>query len=84
LCRRFLSLSAHLAELTNNHTYTAAAILSATFIDDHLTSDSLVSTGIDLSNCIVDGTLWSYYTGAAIEGLSVLSNVTNDDRWYNL
>jgi hypothetical protein len=80
-----LCLSAHLAEITRNQTYTDAAILAATFLEDHLlTSDSLVPDNIDLSNCVVNDTLWTSYTGSAIEGLSVLADVTNDDRWRDL
>jgi hypothetical protein len=85
LYRRFLCLSAHLAEITQNQTYTDAAILAATFLGNHLTNDLLVHNSINLSNCDVDNTtFWSSYTGAAIEGLSVLANVTHDDHWYDL
>jgi hypothetical protein len=80
-----LCLSAHLAEITRNQTYTDAAILAATFLKDHLlTPESLIPDSIDLINCVVDDTLWTSYTGAAIEGLSVLADVTNNDQWRDL
>jgi hypothetical protein len=79
-------LSAHLAEVTQNQTYTDAAILAATFLENHLANDLLlIQNSINLSNCDVDDTtFWSSYTGAAIEGLSVLADVTKDGHWYDL
>jgi hypothetical protein len=79
-----MCLSAHLAELTHNQTYIDAAVLAANFIHDQLLLSSLVSRVLDISNCVIDNTTLSSYSGAAIEGFMVLANVTNDVRWYNL
>jgi hypothetical protein len=80
-----MSLSAHLAELTHNQTYTDAAILAATFISDHLLDSSLLALNmLDLKSCSKNDDLYSSYSGATIEGLSVLADVTKDDRWRSL
>jgi hypothetical protein len=77
-----MGLSAHLAELTQNATYTAAALLAAGFIRTQLlASSSLVATSLDAGSCTVQGPYWSSYTGAAIEGFSVLADVTSDAQW---
>jgi hypothetical protein len=81
-----MSLSAHLAELTHNQTYTNAAILAATFINNHLLdSSSLVAwSTLDSKSCSKSDGPWSYFNGATIEGLSILADVTKDDSWHNL
>jgi hypothetical protein len=81
-----MGLSAHLAELTHNATYTAAALLAAGFVRTQLvaSNSSLVASALDAGDCTVQGPYWSSYTGAAVEGFSVLADVTGDAQWRAL
>jgi hypothetical protein len=52
-----MGLSAHLAELTHNATYTAAALLAADFVRTQLvaSNSSLVAEALDAGDCTVQG-----------------------------
>jgi hypothetical protein len=78
-------LSSHLAELTNNHTYTDAAILAAQFIENHLYGpDHLVRKGLNLTNCYVDSSTWSTDSATAFHGWSVLADIAHDNHWRDM
>jgi hypothetical protein len=78
-------LSSHLAELTNNHTYTDAAIRAAQFIENHFYgSTHLVQVGIDLKDCQVFSETWNTNSATALHGWSVLSSVTQDNHWREM
>jgi hypothetical protein len=77
-----LSLSAHLAELTGNSTYSDSALLSANFLRDILSDQSgLIYFGIDLGNCSVNKNMQSINSGFAIHAWSVIADIHNDDEW---
>ena len=81
------SLSAFLAEIEQNSTYTNAAIASANWIKTHnLNSDYLVLDTVNAHNCSTSPSteLFTYNSGKFIEGLSVLATVTGDSQWSDL
>ncbi|KAI0314728.1 hypothetical protein OF83DRAFT_1174488 [Amylostereum chailletii] len=82
----FLALSAYLAEATSNSTYTSSAELSAAFIRDHLYNGTLIWDNFDVKGCQVSDAdfIFTYDSGFAIEGFSVLGNVTKNDTWTSL
>lgn len=77
------SLSAHLSLLTSNATFTGAAILSATFIRDHLTGPlDLIYNLITLEGCIIDSTtMKSVNSALAVEAWSVTADASQDTQW---
>ncbi|KAN0088744.1 Glycoside hydrolase [Tylopilus felleus] len=82
----FLTLSAYLAELTHNSTYTDSAIAAATWIQTlNLNSDSLALDTINANDCSRSPAteLFTYNSGKLIEGLSVLVNVTHNESWQS-
>jgi hypothetical protein len=61
--------------------YAAAASLAATFMGQQLLNGAgLIINGIDLSTCAESTSLYSFGTGAFIEGLAVLADVTGDPQ----
>ncbi|PPQ72766.1 hypothetical protein CVT26_003148 [Gymnopilus dilepis] len=80
-------LSSYLAQTTQDSKYTNAAILSATWIKAHnINSNNIVldtESGADCSRSPASW-LFTYNSGKFIEGLSVLTTVTNDDQWNQL
>jgi hypothetical protein len=87
-------LSAHLANLTSNHTYLDAAVLSANFSFKQMldTNTSLLAQELDLggqtTTCVIDSNATlpkqPYQTGSFIEALSVLADLTDDIKWTSL
>ncbi|KAJ7228050.1 hypothetical protein C8J57DRAFT_1730664 [Mycena rebaudengoi] len=77
----FLVLSALLAETTNDSVYLQAANDSATFIQAHLfDNDGRVMNSIHAAKdfkCFADDYPWSFNSGLTIQGLAVLSSMTN-------
>jgi predicted alpha-1,6-mannanase (GH76 family) len=81
------SLSAFLAEIEKNSTYTNAAIASANWIKNHnLNPDYLVLDTVNAHNCTTSPSteLFTYNSGKFVEGLSVLATVTGDSQWSDL
>ena len=76
-----IRLSAYLAEITGNSTYTNQAIETAQFMINHFVQNDLVITSITADTCTLLPALVTYQTGTLIEGLSVLANVTGDAKW---
>ncbi|KAJ6527870.1 hypothetical protein DFH09DRAFT_1371341 [Mycena vulgaris] len=77
----FLTFSALLAEATSDPVYLDAALNSANFILAHLCPEFLVQTQISASqddSCALNSTTNSFNTGLMIEGLAVLSSITNN------
>ncbi|THV06342.1 hypothetical protein K435DRAFT_834279 [Dendrothele bispora CBS 962.96] len=85
----FVVLSSLLANVTSNQTYVDAALQSADFIRNHLTnSNGLVIDGIFADTCGPgsdnQGTaLSSPNSGITIEGLSILTSMTQNDTIQN-
>ncbi|THV06334.1 hypothetical protein K435DRAFT_849129 [Dendrothele bispora CBS 962.96] len=81
----FLVLSSLLANVTSNQTYLDTALQSADFIQNHLTnSNNLVIDGIFADICgpgsnNQGAALSSPNSGLAIEGLSILTSMTQND-----
>ncbi|KAJ7211434.1 hypothetical protein C8J57DRAFT_1733343 [Mycena rebaudengoi] len=77
----FLILSALLAEATSDPVYLQAATESADFIQAHLINDAkIVSDTVAVAkdrNCINVDLRASYNSGLAIQGLAVLTSITN-------
>jgi hypothetical protein len=48
-----------------------------------LTSENLAIFGVNVTSCEFDQTVDTWVTGAIIEGLSVLANVTANATWSN-
>ncbi|KIM88275.1 hypothetical protein PILCRDRAFT_252777 [Piloderma croceum F 1598] len=83
----YIALSAFLAEIEKNSTYTNAAIASANWIKTHnLNSDYLVLDTVNARNCTTSPSteLFTYNGGKFVEGLSVLATVTGDSQWSDL
>jgi predicted alpha-1,6-mannanase (GH76 family) len=81
------SLSAFLAEITGNSTYTNAAIASANWIKVHnINADNIVLDTINAHDCTTSPPTWlfTYNSGKYIEGLSILATVTGDSQWSDL
>lgn len=81
------SLSAYLAEVTGNPSYTAAALLSANWIKNvNLNSNDIVLDSVSGADCSRSASNWlfTYNSGKYIEGLSVLASITKDSSWMNL
>ncbi|KIJ65236.1 hypothetical protein HYDPIDRAFT_111166 [Hydnomerulius pinastri MD-312] len=77
-------LSAYLAELTGNCTYTDSAIAAATWMQTlNMNSDGIALDTINANDCSRSPAteLFTYNSGKLIEGLSVLSDVTGDESW---
>jgi hypothetical protein len=67
-----------------NEDYLAAALLAAQFIELQLSDpSSLVYDSIKLDTCVGDTTLEPQNTGAVIEGMAVLANVTGNATWLD-
>jgi len=82
----FLALSAYLAELTHNPMYTDSAIAAAAWMQTlNMNDDGLALDTISANDCSRSPAteLFTYNSGKLIEGLSVLSDVTNDEGWQN-
>ncbi|THU88011.1 hypothetical protein K435DRAFT_866715 [Dendrothele bispora CBS 962.96] len=80
----FLVLSSLLANVTSSQTYLDAARQSADFIQNHLTnSKNLVIDGIFADTCGPGAALSSPNSGIAIEGLSILTSITQNDTIQN-
>ncbi|KDR70931.1 hypothetical protein GALMADRAFT_1346548 [Galerina marginata CBS 339.88] len=80
-------LSAYLAELTGDLKYKDAAIIGAAWIKNHnIDSENIVLNSESAADCTRSPASWiySYNAGKFIEGLSVLTDVTKDDAWYQL
>ncbi|KAJ7663970.1 endo-1,6-alpha-mannosidase [Mycena polygramma] len=83
----YITVSAFLAEYTNDATYTAAAILSANWIKAHnINANDLVLDTVNAFDCSASPATWlfTYNSGKYIEGLSVLAAVTGDTQWSTL
>ncbi|THV06336.1 hypothetical protein K435DRAFT_849131 [Dendrothele bispora CBS 962.96] len=85
----FIVLSSLLANVTSNQTYLEAALQSADFIQNHLTnSNNLVIDGIFADTCgpgpnNQGADISSPNSGIAIEGLSILTSMTQNDTIQN-
>jgi len=82
----FLTLSAYLAELTHNSTYTNSAIAAAAWMQNlNVNNDSLALDTINANDCSRSPAteLFTYNSGKLIEGLSVLSKITGDESWQS-
>ena len=79
----FHSLSAYLAEITENSTYTSAATNSAQFMLSQLVQNNLAISSVTADSCETDASLTTDAQGTLIEGLSVLANVTGNADWQN-
>ncbi|KAJ7654591.1 endo-1,6-alpha-mannosidase [Mycena polygramma] len=83
----YITVSAFLAEYTNDAKYTAAAILSANWIKAHnINANDLVLDTVNAFDCSTSPATWlfTYNSGKYIEGLSVLAAVTGDSQWSTL
>ncbi|KAF9526516.1 endo-1,6-alpha-mannosidase [Crepidotus variabilis] len=82
----FITLSAYLAEITGDAKYKNAAILSATWIQNHNIANNIVLDSVNAHDCSKSATsfTFTYNSGKYIEGLSVLSTITGDSKWTNL
>ncbi|KAJ7147675.1 endo-1,6-alpha-mannosidase [Mycena crocata] len=83
----YITVSAFLAEITKNSTYTSAAILSANWIKAHnINANNLVLDTVNAFDCSTSPANWlfTYNSGKYIEGLSVLGAVTGDAQWTTL
>ncbi|KAF9525923.1 endo-1,6-alpha-mannosidase [Crepidotus variabilis] len=82
----FITLSAYLAELTGDAKYKDAAILSATWIQNHNIANNLILDSVNAQTCNKSPAsfTFTYNSGKYIEGLSVLSSITGDSKWTNL
>lgn len=81
------SLSAHLAEITGNSTYTNAAIASANWIKNlNLGTNNIVLDTVNANTCARSPSNWlfTYNSGKYVEGLSILAAVTGDNQWRTL
>ncbi|KAI9573886.1 glycoside hydrolase [Boletus coccyginus] len=79
-------LSAYLAELTHNSTYTDSAIAAAAWMQSlNINNDGLALDTIYANDCSRSPAteLFTYNSGKLIEGLSVLSDVAGDESWQN-
>jgi hypothetical protein len=78
-------LSAHLASFGNaTEAYLPAALLAAQFIELQLTDpSSLVYDSIKLDTCTGNLNYAPQNTGAMIEGMAVLANVTGNATWLD-
>ncbi|KAJ7135213.1 hypothetical protein C8R43DRAFT_621731 [Mycena crocata] len=78
----FFALSALLAEATSSSIYLNAALDSLDFITTQLSTQNLVHTSISASQddapCALDSTPSSFNTGILINGLAILSSITNN------
>jgi predicted alpha-1,6-mannanase (GH76 family) len=76
-----LSLSALLAEATSDPVYLQAATESADFIQAHLVNDAKIVAdtvaAAKIRNCEHNDIRASYNSGLAIQGLAVLTSITN-------
>ncbi|KAJ7264366.1 hypothetical protein C8J57DRAFT_1718745 [Mycena rebaudengoi] len=77
----FLILSALLAEATSDAMYLQAATESADFIQDHLINNAKIVSDTVVAakdqNCAHSDLRASYNSGLAIQGLAVLTSITN-------
>ncbi|KAJ4494576.1 endo-1,6-alpha-mannosidase [Lentinula edodes] len=83
----YTTLSAYLAETTGDSTYTAAATLSAEWIQNlQISSSGIVLDGVSGADCTRTAASWlfTYNSGKYIEGLSVLKDVTGAAIWKSL
>ncbi|KAK7046403.1 glycoside hydrolase family 76 protein [Favolaschia claudopus] len=83
----YLTLSAFLAEYTQDSKYTSAAIQSAEWMRSHqIRSDNLLLDSILATDCSrsPDNWIFTYNSGKYIEGLSVLGAITGDSQWTSL
>ncbi|KAG7093369.1 hypothetical protein E1B28_007051 [Marasmius oreades] len=83
----YLTLSAYLAEITNDAKYKNAAILSAQWIKAHnINSNNIVLDTVNGHDCSRSPANWlfTYNSGKYIEGLSVLAAITGDAQWTSL
>ena len=81
------SLSAYLAEVTGDSSYTTAALLSANWIKNvNINSNDIVLDGLSGATCSRSPSNWlfTYNSGKYIEGLSILASITKDSSWTNL
>ncbi|KAJ7249634.1 hypothetical protein C8J57DRAFT_1723828, partial [Mycena rebaudengoi] len=78
----FLILSALLAEATSDAVYLQAATQSADFIQAHLINDAKIVSDTVVAakdrNCANNDLRVSYNSGLAIQGLAVLTSITNN------
>jgi hypothetical protein len=87
-------LSAHLAELTSNRTYLDAALLGANYTVNQLIDPvkQLLVANAQIALANANATCGpnaaapkqAYQTGAFIEALAVLADVTEDAKWTSL
>ncbi|KAH7877292.1 endo-1,6-alpha-mannosidase [Lentinula edodes] len=80
-------LSAYLTETTGDSTYTAAATLSAQWIQNlQISSSGIVLDSVSSADCTLTATSWlfTYNSGKYIEGSSVLKDVTGAAIWKSL
>ncbi|KAI0029388.1 hypothetical protein K488DRAFT_88780 [Vararia minispora EC-137] len=82
----FLALSAYLFNTTGNATYSMAANLSATFIQQQLYNDEIILDSLDLASCAQASvaTSYSFDSGLVIEGLSAWANVSSNATLSNI
>ncbi|GLB43346.1 putative glycoside hydrolase family 76 protein [Lyophyllum shimeji] len=83
----YLTVSAFLAEITQDPKYTNAAIQAAAWIKAHnINSDNIVLDSVNAHDCSRSPATWlfTYNSGKYIEGLSVLADVTGDSQWRTL
>lgn len=83
----YIALSAYLAEISGDSTYTNAAIVSASWIENlNINSEGLVLDTVNAHDCTRSPSTWlfTYNSGKYIEGLSVLADVTGNPAWNNL
>ncbi|KAG6867345.1 hypothetical protein C0993_004153 [Termitomyces sp. T159_Od127] len=83
----YMTVSAILAEITNDVQYTNAAIASANWIKSlNINADNIVLDTVNGHDCTRSASNWlfTYNSGKFIEGLSVLADVTSDSQWNTL
>lgn len=84
----FLALSSYLAEISPSNTqYKNAAIAAANWMKSlQISSENIILDSINGHDCSRSPSNWifTYNSGKFIEGLSILSDVTQDSSWNSL
>ncbi|KIJ55510.1 hypothetical protein M422DRAFT_151671 [Sphaerobolus stellatus SS14] len=83
----YMTVSAYLAEATEDLKYLDAATLSQQFIVNHLYANSLALdtiSGRASDNCALSAPLFTYNSGKFVEGLSIISALTGNTSTQNL
>ncbi|VDB92314.1 unnamed protein product [Peniophora sp. CBMAI 1063] len=81
----YITLSAYLYESTNDTDYLQHAEATASFFQSvFLDPAGLASYSVNVTSCDFDPTLSSWVSGASIEGIAVLANVSGNSTWSNM